>query len=561
MELEDKERPSNFIRDIIIEDIKTNKNDGKVITRFPPEPNGFLHIGHAKSLCLNFGLAEEFNGRCHLRFDDTNPEKEETVFVNSIIEDIKWLGFSWGDHLYFASDYFDTIFGYAVKLIKDGKAYVDNLSADQIKEYRGTLTEPGKESPYRNRSVDENLDLFMKMRDGKFAEGECVLRAKIDMASSNINLRDPVMYRILKARHHRTGDKWIIYPTYDFVHGQSDSIEGITYSLCDVNFENHRPLYDWFLDRLDIFHPRQIEFARLNLSHTLLSKRYLAQMVKEKYVEGWDDPRMPTLSGLRRRGVPSRAVRNFIDRIGLAKRDSLVDIALLEYSIRELLNIEANRFMAVMSPLKVVLTNYPEDRTEYVPAVNNPENPEAGSREIPFGKVLYIEREDFMEDPPKKFYRLAPGREVRLRYAYFITCQEVVKDNKGNIVELRCVYDPETKGGNAPDGRKVKSTIHWVSAEHAVTAECRLYDYLFTFENAAEMEDKPFSEFINPDSLQIKSDCKIEPALAEIDNGKNAQFERIGYFIKDEKFSSDDKPSFIRTVTLKDQWKKIKDAK
>ena len=558
METAGNEKLSNFIKDIITQDVADNKNGGKVVTRFPPEPNGYLHIGHAKAFCLSFLLAEEFNGLCHLRFDDTNPEKEDMEFVKSIQEDIKWLGFSWGDKLFYSSDYFHTIYEYAVQLIKDGKAYVDNLNADEMREYRGTLKEPGKESPYKNRSVKENLELFEKMKNGDFAEGECILRAKIDMASSNMNLRDPAMYRILKVEHHQTGNEWCIYPTYDFVHGQSDSLEGITHSLCDLSFENHRPLYDWFIEQLGIHHPQQIEFARLNMTYTVLSKRYLAQLVSEGHVCGWDDPRMPTLSGLRRRGVPSVSVRNFIEKIGLAKRESLVDLALLEHCVRDELNKCAPRYMAVLDPIKVIVTNYPEGKSEKLTAVNNPERPEDGTREVPFGKELYIESGDFMEDAPKKYFRLTVGREVRLRYAYFLKCNEVVKNADGSIKELLCTYDPETRGGNSPDGRKVKATIHWVAAETAVNAEVRSFNTLFTKENPADINSDNLAEFLNPESKLIQSNCKLEPALKDVDQTVNLQFERIGYFIKDSKDSTPDNIVFNRTVTLKDQWARMK---
>jgi len=554
----EKPRPSNFIRDIIEEDLKTGKHK-TVITRFPPEPNGYLHIGHAKSICLNFGVARDYGGRCHLRFDDTNPKKEDPEYVRSIMEDVRWLGFDWGEHLYFASDYFDKMYAYAVELIKMGKAFVCHLSPEEMRRYRGTLTEPGKESPYRNRSVEENLDLFERMKNGEFAEGECVLRAKIDMASPNINMRDPVIYRIVKASHHRTGDKWCIYPTYDFAHCLSDSIEGITHSLCTLEFEDHRPLYDWFLDELKVeCHPQQIEFARLNLNYTVLSKRKLSQLVDEGHVQGWDDPRMPTISGMRRRGYTPESIRDFCDRIGVAKSDNIVDMALLEHCIRDDLNKKAPRFMAVLNPLKVVITNYPEDVVEELTAINNPEDESMGTRKVPFSRVIYIERDDFREDPPRKFFRLAPGREVRLRYAYYITCQEVVKNEQGEIVELRCTYDPATKGGYSPDGRKVKGTIHWVSAEHAVKAEVRLYDRLFIKPNPAEDEKKgiSFKEYINPDSLKILKNCLLEPNLAQCKPGDRVQFERLGYFCVDPD-SQENHLIFNRTVTLRDSWAKI----
>ena len=549
---------SNFIRDIIEKDLKTGKHE-TVITRFPPEPNGYLHIGHAKSICLNFGVALDYGGRCHLRFDDTNPKKEDPEFVKSIMEDVRWLGFDWGEHLYFASDYFDKMYAYAVELIKLGKAYVCHLSAEEIREYRGTLTEPGKNSPYRDRSVEENLELFEKMKNGEFAEGECVLRARIDMASPNINMRDPVIYRIVKASHHRTGDKWCIYPTYDFAHCLSDSIEGITHSLCTLEFEDHRPLYDWFLDELKVkCHPQQIEFARLNLTYTVLSKRKLTQLVDEGYVSGWDDPRMPTISGLRRRGYTPESIRDFCERIGIAKSDNIVDMALLEHCVRDDLNKRAPRYMAVLNPLKVVITNYPEGVTEELTAINNPEDESMGTRKVPFSREIYIERDDFREDPPKKFFRLAPGREVRLRYAYYITCQEVIKNEQGEIVELRCTYDPATRGGYSPDGRKVKGTIHWVSADHAIKAEVRLYDRLFIKPNPAEDEKKgiSFKEYINPDSLKVLQDCFLEPNLAQCKPGDRVQFERLGYFCVDPD-SQEDHLIFNRTVSLRDSWAKI----
>ena len=556
MSSDESKIPSNFIKHIIDEDIKNNKNDGKVHTRFPPEPNGYLHIGHAKSICLNFGVASEYKGLCNLRFDDTNPSKEESEYVDSIIEDVHWLGFDWQDRQYYASDYFDKLYEYAVQLIRDGKAFVCDLTADEIREYRGTLTEPGRESPFRNRSVEENLDLFERMKNGGFEYGSKTLRAKIDMASGNINMRDPVFYRIQRATHHRTGDRWCIYPMYDYAHCVSDSIEGITHSLCTLEFEDHRPLYDWFLTELGIFHPQQIEFARLNLTYTMMSKRKLLQLVKESHVHGWDDPRMPTLSGLRRRGYTPESIRNFCDCIGVAKADSTVDMALLEYCIREDLNKSAMRVMTVLNPLKVVITNYPQDQTDKLDAVNNPEDPGAGTRQVPFSKVLYIEKDDFMEDPPKKFFRLAPGREVRLRYAYFVTCTDVIKDpQSGEVVELHCTYDPETKGGDAPDGRKVKATLHWVSARHALDAEVRLYSSLFTSENAETGDD--LASFINPDSLQVLPSCKAEPALADASPGNRFQFERLGYFCVDPD-SSPDHLVFNRTVTLRDAWAKIK---
>ena len=547
--------PTSFIRNIIEENIKANKNDGRVHTRFPPEPNGYLHIGHAKSICLNFGLAAEYKGLCNLRFDDTNPIKEETEYVESMKSDIQWLGFDWGDRLYYASDYFGQLYEYAVQLIKKGKAYVCDLSADEIRETRGTLKEPGKESPYRNRSIEENLDLFARMRAGEFSNGSRVLRAKIDMVSGNLNLRDPVIYRILKASHHRTGDEWCIYPMYDWAHGQSDSIEGITHSICTLEFEDHRPLYDWYLNELGVFHPQQIEFAQLLLNYTVLSKRKLIELVKEGRVNGWDDPRMPTISGLRRRGYTPESIRRFNDLIGVAKRDSVVDIALLEHCLREDMNKKAPRFMAVLRPLKVVINNYPDDLIEEMEAVNNPEDPNAGTRKVPFSKVLYIERDDFMEDPPKDFYRLAPGREVRLRYAFFIKCTGVVKDDKtGEIKELHCTYDPESRGGNSPDGRKVKATLHWVSAQHSLDAEVRLYDHLFLKENPLDVEEgEDWKDYINQNSLQVLSSCKLEPNLKGLKSGFRCQFERQGYFCVDLD-STADKPVFNRAVTLRDAW-------
>jgi glutaminyl-tRNA synthetase len=552
--------PSNFIRDIIEEDLRTNKFGGRVHTRFPPEPNGYLHIGHVKGICISFGLAEEFGGLCNLRFDDTNPVKEEQEYVDSQIEDIHWLGFDWQDRLFYASDYFDQLYEWAIQLIKDGKAYVDDLSADEIREYRGTLTEPGKSSPYRDRSVEENLDLFERMRAGEFEEGARVLRAKIDMASGNMNMRDPVMYRVLHAIHHRTGDKWCIYPMYDWAHGQSDSIEGVTHSTCSLEYEDHRPLYDWFLNQLGIYHPQQIEYARLNISYTVLSKRRLIRLVKEGYVSGWDDPRMPTLSGLRRRGYTPEAIRTFIDRIGVAKNESLVDIALLEHCLREDLNQRAQRVMTVLNPLRIVIENYPEDQVEEMDAVNNPEDASMGTRKVPFSRVLYIERDDFREDPPKKFFRLAPGQEVRLMHAYYITCTDVVKDENDEVVELRCTYDPETRGGSSPDGRKVRGTLHWVSAVHALDAEVRLYDRLLTKPDPYDVEEgQDFTANINPNSLEVLTSCKVEPFLADATPGSRYQFLRQGYFCVDPD-SSDDKPVFNRTVSLRDTWAKIEKA-
>ena len=560
MSINESSKTPNFIRNIIIEDLKNNKNDGRVHTRFPPEPNGYLHIGHAKSICLNFGLAAEFGGLYNLRFDDTNPCKEEDEYVNSIKEDVRWLGFDWKEREYYASDYFEQLYEWAVQLIKSGQAYVDDQSADEIRENRGTLTEPGKQSPFRNRSVEENLDLFDRMRTGEFENGSRVLRAKIDMASSNLNMRDPVMYRILKVPHHRTGDKWCIYPMYDFAHGQSDSIEGITHSICTLEFEDHRPLYDWYLDALKVYHPQQIEFARLNLTYTIMSKRKLLELVENDYVTGWDDPRMPTISGLRRRGYTPESIRDFSERIGVAKRDSMVDIALLEHCLREDLNKRAPRVMAVLQPLRVVIENYPEDQVEEMECVNNPEDPSMGTRKVPFSKVLYIEQEDFREDPPKKYFRLAPGREVRLRYAYYIKCEEVVKDENGKVVELRCTYDPETRGGWSPDGRKVKATLHWISAAHALDVEVRLYDYLFTKEDPSDVKaGQDFKDYLNPNSVQTLSSCRVEPGLAEAKPGDKFQFERQGYFCVDLE-SSNENLIFNRTVSLRDTWAKIEKA-
>lgn len=554
--------PSHFIRNIVAQDLKENKNGGRVHTRFPPEPNGYLHIGHAKSICLNFGLAAEFGGLCNLRFDDTNPSKEDIEYVESIKSDLRWLGFDWGEKEYFASDYFEQLYRYALQLIEGGSAYVCDLTANQIREYRGTLTEPGKNSPFRARSVEENLDLFQRMRAGEFPDGARTLRARIDMAAPNLNLRDPVMYRILHAAHHRTGDRWRIYPTYDFAHGQSDSIEGITHSICTLEFEDHRPLYDWFLDRLGIHHPQQIEFARLNLTHTVLSKRKLLQLVKDGHVAGWDDPRMPTLAGIRRRGYTADAIRIFCERIGVAKRNSTVDIAMLEHSVREDLNLRAPRVMVVLRPLRVVITNYPENQMEELDAVNNPEDPGMGTRKVPFSRVLYIEREDFREDPPKGFFRLAPGREARLRYAYIVKCEEVVKDPKtGEVTELRCTYDPETKSGSARSGRKVKATLHWVSAAHAIEAEVRLYDHLFAAENPDDVQEGvDWTSGINPKSLETLTSCRVEPILAGAAPGNRYQFERLGYFSVDTVDSSDRRLVFNRTVTLRDSWAKIEKA-
>ncbi|RMG44931.1 MAG: glutamine--tRNA ligase/YqeY domain fusion protein [Acidobacteria bacterium] len=552
---------TDFIRQIIEEDLRTNKYGGRVHTRFPPEPNGYLHIGHAKSICLNFGVAEEYGGLCNLRFDDTNPTKEDVEYVESIKRDIRWLGFDWGDREFYASDYFDQLYEYAVQLIKAGKAYVDSLSPEEIRQYRGTLTEPGKESPYRNRSVEENLELFERMRAGEFNEGEHVLRAKIDMASPNIVMRDPILYRIRHVPHHRTGTKWCIYPMYDFAHCISDSIEGITHSLCTLEFENNRALYDWILDQLGLYHPQQIEFARLNLSYTVLSKRKLLELVERGIVNGWDDPRMPTISGLRRRGYTPEAIRDFCERIGVAKKENLVDIALLEHCLREDLNRRAPRAMAVLRPLRVVLVNYPEDRVEELEAVNNPEDPGMGTRKVPFSRVLYIERDDFREDPPKRFFRLAPGREVRLRYAYIIKCVDVIKDeHTGEIVELRCTYDSETGTGPPPPGRKVKGTIHWVSAAHALPAEVRLYDRLFIKENPNEVEEgKDWLDYVNPKSLEVLTSCRVEPSLAAASPGDRYQFERLGYFCVDPD-SALGRLVFNRTVPLRDTWAKIERA-
>jgi len=549
----------NFIRNIIAEDLKANKNEGRVHTRFPPEPNGYLHIGHAKSICLNFGLAQEFGGLCNLRFDDTDPSKEEVEYVESIKEDVRWLGFDWEDREFYASDYFEQLHEYAIQLIKNGKAYVCDLSANEIREYRGTLTEPGKNSPYRNRLVEENLDLFDRMRSGEFEDGSRVLRAKINMTSPNLNMRDPVIYRILHAEHHRTGNMWCIYPMYDFTHGQSDSIEGITHSICTLEFEDHRPLYDWFIDALKIFHPQQIEFARLNLSYTVMSKRMLLQLIEQGYIPGWDDPRMPTISGLRRRGYTPESIRNFCERIGVAKRDSMVDIALLEYSVRENLNKRASRVMGVLRPIRVVIDNYPENKMEELEAVNNPEDPSMGTRKIPFSRVLYIEQDDFREVPPKKFFRLAPGREVRLRYAYFIKCAGVIKDKQtGEVVELHCTYDPKTRGGDAPDGRKVKATLHWVSAAHSLSAEVRLYNHLFLKANPTDEKDgADFKTYLNPDSLETLTSCHVEPSLKGAAPGSRYQFERLGYFCVDTVDSLNEKLVFNRTVTLRDTWAKI----
>jgi glutaminyl-tRNA synthetase len=551
---------SHFIEEVIEENLRTNKYDGRVHTRFPPEPNGYLHIGHAKSICLNFGLADQYGGLYNLRFDDTNPTKEEQEYIDSIKADVRWLGFDWENREYYASDYFDQLYEWAIQLIKAGKAYVDSLSAEEIRAFRGTLTEPGKNSPYRDRPVEENLELFERMRAGEFEDGAHVLRAKIDMSSGNLNMRDPVMYRILQASHPRTGDKWCIYPMYDWAHGQSDSIEGITHSLCTLEFEDHRPLYDWFLDQLGIYHPQQIEFARLNLSYTVLSKRKLLRLVNEGYVKGWDDPRMPTLSGFRRRGYTPESIRDFADRIGVAKSNSTVDIALLQHCLRDDLNQRAQRVMAVLDPLKVVITNYPADQVEQMDAVNNPEDKSAGTRPVPFSRVLYIEREDFREDPPKKFFRLAPGREVRLMHAYYITCTDVIKDEQGEVVELHCTYDPATRGGDSPDGRKVRGTLHWVSAAHALDTEVRLYDHLFHTPFPEEVEEGlDFLSNLNPNSLEVLTGCKVEPSLAGVAPGSRFQFMRQGYFCVDSD-TTGDKPVFNRTVPLRDTWAKIEKA-
>jgi glutaminyl-tRNA synthetase len=552
----------DFIRTIIDQDLITNKNQGRVHTRFPPEPNGYLHIGHAKSICLNFGLAAEYQGLCNLRFDDTNPIKEEMEYVESIKEDIRWLGFDWEDRLFFASDYFEKLYEYAMQLVKKGKAYVCDLSADEIRAYRGTLKEPGKNSPYRNRSIKENADLLERMRNGEFPDGSHTLRAKIDMASPNLNMRDPVMYRILRATHHRTGDKWCIYPTYDWAHGQSDSIEGITHSICTLEFEDHRPLYNWFLEQLEVHHPQQIEFARLNLSYAVMSKRKLLQLVEEGHVSGWNDPRMPTISGLHRRGYTPESIRNFCDRIGLAKRESTVDIALLEHCLREDLNKNAPRVMAVLRPLRVIIDNYPEGQVEMLDAENNPEDPSMGSRKILFSRELYIEQDDFREDPPRKFFRLAPGREVRLKHAYYIKCEEVKKDPQtGEIIELHCTYDPETKGGWSKDGRIVRGTLHWVSVPQAIPAEVRLYDHLFSREDPTDEEEGgDWQTALNPKSLEILHSCQVEPSLADARPGDWYQFLRKGYFCLDSEDSSPEKPVFNRTATLRDTWAKIQKA-
>jgi glutaminyl-tRNA synthetase len=552
------EHKSNFIKEIINKHNETGRFKGEVVTRFPPEPNGYLHIGHAKSICLNFGLAKEYQGRCHLRFDDTNPEKENDEFVESIQSDVAWLGFTWGEHLFFASDYFEQLYQWAIELIKDEKAYVCDLSPEEMREYRGTLTTPGKNSPYRERSVEENLDLFQKMKEGSFGEGEKVLRAKIDMAHGNINMRDPVMYRIMKVHHHRTGNEWSIYPTYDFTHGQSDSIEGVTHSICTLEFENHRPLYDWFCDQLGIHHPQQIEFARLNLTYTVMSKRKLLQLVQDNYVKGWDDPRMPTIAGLRRRGYTPASIRDFAERIGVARADSTVDIQMLEYCIREELNKTAPRAMAILKPLKVVITNFPENKEEIMSGEINPEDPHAGLRDLPFAREIYIEEEDFMEEPPKKYFRLSPGKEVRLKHAYIIQCNDVVKDDEGNVVELHCTYDPETRSGSDTSGKKVKGTIHWVSAKHSTRAIVRLYDHLFTKENPEDVEEgENFLSNLNPSSLVELENVMVESSLTDVQPGEMFQFFRHGYFTVDPD-SQRGQTVFNRTVSLKDSWAKIK---
>ena len=548
--------PSNFIREAMIADVQAGRYNGQIQTRFPPEPNGYLHIGHAKAICLDFALADEFGGKTNLRLDDTNPSKEETEYVESIMEDVRWLGFEW-DGLYYASDYFDQLFEWANQLIRAGKAYVCDLTAEQMREYRGSLTEPGKESPWRNRSVEENLDLFERMKNGEFPDGSRTLRAKIDMASPNLNMRDPVMYRILHMEHHRTGDKWCIYPMYDYAHGQSDSIEHVTHSMCTLEFEDHRPLYNWFIEQLGIFPSQQYEFDRLNLTYTLLSKRKLLQLVRDGHVSGWDDPRMPTISAIRRRGYTPQAIRNFVANTGVSKTNGTTQLSYLEHFVREDLNKHSLRVMAVLNPLKVVLTNYPDELIEEMDAVNNPEDETAGTRKVLFSKVLYIEQDDFREDPPKQYFRLAPGREVRLRYGYFITCQEVIKDEAGNVVELRCTYDPATRGGNAPDGRKVKSTIHWVSAAHALDAEVRLYDNLFTKENPNDVpEGQDFTANVNPNSLEVLQGCKVETSLRGTRVGDRYQFERLGYFCTDRD-STADRLVFNRTIGLRDTWAKI----
>ena len=557
---EEANAPTDFIREIVREDVKNGKHK-KIVTRFPPEPNGYLHIGHAKAFCLDFGLAEEFAGQCNLRFDDTNPDREDTEYVESIKEDLKWMGFDWGDGLYFASDYFDQLYDYAVELIQQGKAYVCDLSPQEIRDYRGTVTEPGKNSPYRDRTVSENLDLFARMKKGEFPDGACTLRAKADMAAPNMNMRDPVMYRIKHTSHHRTGDKWCIYPMYDWAHGQSDAIEQVTHSLCSIEFAEHRPLYDWYIQQLEIFPSRQIEFARLNITYTLTSKRMLTQLVERNLVNGWDDPRMPTLSGMRRRGIPPQAVKNFIWRVGMNRRDTTAEIDLFEFYIREHLNKVAPRVMGVIDPLKVVIENYPEGKEETFEAMINPEDPDAGTRPVPFSRELYIEREDFMEDPPRKFYRLAPGREVRLRAACYITCRDAVTDDDGNVIELRCTWDPESRGGTTPDKRRVRSTLHWVSAKHALEAEVLLFDRLFMTENPTRTKDgEDFTDNLNPDSLEVRPACYVEPSLKGAEVGHVVQFERLGYFCVDSD-SSDEKLVLNRTITLRDTWARMKGKK
>jgi len=556
-----KSKPANFIEEVVEEDLHAGKYGSRVHTRFPPEPNGYLHIGHAKAICIDFGIALKYDGLCNLRFDDTNPTREEQQYIDSIKEDIRWLGFDWGDREYYASDYYGQLYDWAFDLIKKGKAYVDDLSAEQIREYRGTLTFPGKDSPFRNRTVEENLELFTKMRKGEFPDGSRVLRAKIDMSAGNMNMRDPVMYRILHATHHRTGDEWCIYPTYDWAHGQSDSIEGITHSLCSLEFEDHRPLYDWFLDNLGVHHPQQIEFSRLNLSYTITSTRKLRRLVEEGFVKGWDDPRMPTLAGMRRRGYPPESIRNFCESIGVAKAESIIDIAKLEHFVRDHMNKNAPRVMGVLRPLKVVIDNYPEGKTEELDAVNNPEDESMGTRKVPFSRVLFIEQDDFREEPPPKYYRLAPGREVRLRYAYFVKCVDMKKNKDGEVVELHCTYDPKTRGGDSPDGRKVKATLHWVSAPDAIDAEVRLYDRLFTRGTPDEVdgEDKDFRANVNPKSLEILTGCKLEPSLSTAHLGSLYQFERLGYFCVDPD-STERSLVFNRTVSLRDTWAKIERA-
>ncbi len=552
-------KKSNFIHAQIDEDLKNGKNGKRVHTRFPPEPNGYLHIGHAKSICLNFGIAEKYGGKCNLRFDDTNPSKEDTEYVDSIMEDVHWLGFDWDDRLFYASDYFEKLHQFAIQLIKEGKAYVDDQDAETISKQKGTPTRPGEISPFRNRTIEENMQLFAQMTAGEFDEGSHVLRAKVDMASPNMHMRDPIIYRIMKARHHRTGDKWCVYPMYDFAHGQSDYWEGITHSICTLEFEVHRPLYDWLVDQLkvDDYRPRQIEFARLNLTYTVMSKRKLLELVKDGHVNGWDDPRMPTITGLRRRGYTPESIKNFSDRIGVTKVDGMIDVSLLEYSVREHLNKTAQRVMGVINPLKVVITNYPEDKSEELEAINNPEDPEMGVRQVPFSRELYIERDDFMEEPPRKFFRLSPGREVRLRYAYFVTCNDVIKDENGEVTELHCTYDPASKGGNSPDGRKVKATLHWVSAKHAIKSEVRLYDRLFNDEDPAGHKDVDFKEFMNPESLKVLPECYLEPFVKDSKPLDHFQFERLGYFNLDYD-STPEKPVFNRTVQLRDSWAKEK---